>query len=338
VRVNFGAYLNNRAAVFLPDYSLDELLRLGVEAEDLGYHSVWLGDSLLARPRYDPIVTLTAIAARTSAIRLATGILQTHLRNPVVLALEWATLDTISKGRTILGASIGGGVPAMVDKECRVAGVPKARRGRAFEEGIRLLRALWTEESVTFAGEFYRLDDVSLGYRPVQKPHPPIWIACGAYNPEEPGVGPIGIHVAAEAGRFRGPFDRVARLGDGWLTEHATPGEFRETYEVIRRAAREIHGRGEVALHRALCCYINVASSRQAAWEEARRVSETYHQNRLDDATLERWLIHGDADACIDRLRAFEAAGVETFELVFAARNQGEQLRRVAREIFPAFS
>lgn len=206
---------------------MDGLLDLAVEAESLGYHSVWLGDRLLSSPRYDPIVTLAAIAARTRSIRLGTAILQNHMRNPVVLALEWGTLDTISGGRTILGLGLGGGKPETIARDCEVAGFPKTQRGKIFEEGIEVLKALWTEESVTFEGKFYRLRDVALGYKPVQKPHPPIWVAAGYYNPVEPGTGPTGYHVPADAGKFRGPLERVARLADGWLTEAATPTEYR---------------------------------------------------------------------------------------------------------------
>ena len=334
--LDFGIYLNNRAAVFLADYSLPSLLVLAREAEDLGYHSVWLGDSLLAKPRYDPIVTLTAIAAQTKAIRLGTGILQSHLRNPVVLALEWTTLDVISRGRTILGVGIGSGRPEMMEKECAVAGFAKRDRARVFEEGIEILRRLWTEESVTFAGLAHRLDDVQLGYRPVQRPHPPIWVSAGSYNPLKPGTGPIGVHVAAEAGTFRGPFDRVARLGDGWLTEHPTPEEYRRTYETISRAARTKYGR-PAPLHRALNCWINVADDAESAWDEAKWVAETYHQLPFDRETLDRWLIRGPAAACIERIAAFEAVGVQTLMLVIAARDQAAQMRRIAREIFPAF-
>ena len=165
-RLNFGLYANNRASVFLPDFSMERLLDLAVEAEELGFHSVWVGDSLLAKPRYDPIVTLTAIAARTKNIKLATGILQPHMRNPVVVALEWATLDIISKGRTIMGVGPGAGSPELLSKECEVAGFERRIRGKVFEECLEVLKALWTRDSVDFEGRHYRYRDVSLGYKP----------------------------------------------------------------------------------------------------------------------------------------------------------------------------
>lgn len=336
-RLNFGIYLNNRAAVFLSDFSIDALLNLAVEAEDLGYHSVWLGDRLLSSPRYDPIVLLSAVAAHTRTVRLGTSVLLSHMRNPVVLALEWGTLDTLSHGRTILGVGIGGGRPETIAKDCEVAGFDKTQRGKIFEEGVEVLKALWTQESVTFEGKFYRFRNVTLGYKPVQKPHPPIWMAAGYYNPVDPGTGPTGYHVAAEAGRYRGPFERVARLADGWFTEAATPEEYRETYDFISRTARDMYGRIQGSLHRALIYWINIGPDASAAYEEAKWMAETYHQAPFDAETLRRWLIYGDSKACVKRISAYESVGVQTLVFVLAARNQVEQMRRIAREIFPAF-
>ena len=242
-RLNFGLYANNRASVFLPDFSMERLLDLAVEAEELGYHSLWVGDSLLAKPRYDPIVTLTAIAARTKNIKLATGILQPHMRNPVVLALEWATLDIISKGRTIMGVGPGAGSPELLSKECEVAGFERRVRGKVFEECLEVLKALWTRDSVDFEGSHYRYRDVSLGYKPVQEPHPPIWIAAGHYNPVKVENYRYGHFVEANAGKHTGPFDRVARLADGWLTNHISPREYTERYSEISTGAIRRYGR-----------------------------------------------------------------------------------------------
>jgi alkanesulfonate monooxygenase SsuD/methylene tetrahydromethanopterin reductase-like flavin-dependent oxidoreductase (luciferase family) len=336
--LSFGLYLNNRGAVFLPDYSLDHLLDQAVEAEALGFHSVWAGDSLLAKPRYDPIVVLTAVAARTRRIKLGTGILQIHLRNPVLLALEWAALDVVSHGRTIMGVGIGSGSPEMMDKECDVAGVPRRQRGRILGEHIEVLKLLWTESEVTYRGTFYQLDEVSLGYRAEQRPHPPIWVAAGGYNPQSPGTGPFGYHVAAEAGRYRGPFERVARLADGWITTQATPDEYRVAAEVINRSAAEKHGRPGDPIHRALSFWMNVGPDRTAARDEVKQMLESYNRLPFDDETLERFAIYGTPEDCIRRLRAFQAAGAQTILVMPGAQNQPEQMRRIAREVVPAFT
>src|SRR6266536_415911 len=170
----YGVYVNNRAAVFMGDaFSLDRLLDNAVIAEQVGLDFVSVGDSITAKPRYTPVPGLSAIAARTKRVGLATGILQPHMRNPALLAQDWATLDVISGGRTVLGVGLGTGDPASVAREYDVVGIPKQRRGKAFDESIQLLKRLWTEESVTFEGDVFRLTDVCPGYRPIQRPHPP---------------------------------------------------------------------------------------------------------------------------------------------------------------------
>jgi alkanesulfonate monooxygenase SsuD/methylene tetrahydromethanopterin reductase-like flavin-dependent oxidoreductase (luciferase family) len=335
--MNFGVYLNNRASVFLSDFPMGRLLDLAVEAEELGYHSVWLGDSMLAKPRYDPTVTFAAIAARTKTVKLATGIFQPHLRHPVQVALEWATLDIISGGRTILGVGIGAGRPELLAAECEVAGFPRRRRGRVFEESIEAIKRLWTEETVSFKGEHYSFADVTLGYKPVQKPHPPIWIAAGQYKPRNKEHYRHGYYDPKQAGTYSGPFERVARLADGWLTACATPDEYRDTYETIRRAAVEKHGRPADAIHPALDIWINVNSDKKAAREEGKWMLENYHRIAVDEETVERWLVHGTPEECVNRLKALERSGVGTLEMVLAAKDQAAQMRRIARDIFPAF-
>ena len=337
-RLNFGFYANNRASVFLPNFSMEALLDLAVEAEELGYHSVWVGDSLLAKPRYDPVVTLTAIAARTQRIKLATGILQPHMRNPVLAALEWATLDIVSNGRTIMGVGPGAGPPDLLSKECEVAGFDRRVRGKVFEECLEVLKALWTRDVVDFEGRHYRYREVSLGYKPVQQPHPPIWIAAGHYNPVKVENYRYGRFVAADAGKHTGPFDRVARLGDGWLTNHLSPAEYAERYAGISDRAAGEYGRPAGAVHPAMNCWINVAADRRTARAEARWMLENYHRMPFDDESMDRWVICGTPRECIDRLEEFVAVGVRTMEFVLASKDQPEQMRRLGRDVLPAFA
>jgi alkanesulfonate monooxygenase SsuD/methylene tetrahydromethanopterin reductase-like flavin-dependent oxidoreductase (luciferase family) len=129
-RPRFGVYVNNRAAVFMGEaFSLDSLLENAVIAEQAGLDFVSVGDSITAKPRYSAITVLSAIAARTSRVGIGTGILQPHMRNPVLLAQDWATLDVISHGRTLLGVGLGTGDPASIAREYELVGIPKRRRG-----------------------------------------------------------------------------------------------------------------------------------------------------------------------------------------------------------------
>src|SRR5437762_1663790 len=103
----FGVNLNNREPLIAPDYDLGALLELSTAVEEMGFDSVWVGDSLFSKPRYDPIALLAAISQRTRTVRLGTACMVSSLRNPLYLAMEWATLDVLSGGRTILGTGMG---------------------------------------------------------------------------------------------------------------------------------------------------------------------------------------------------------------------------------------
>ncbi|MEE8491377.1 MAG: LLM class flavin-dependent oxidoreductase, partial [Acidimicrobiia bacterium] len=105
--MHFGVNLNNREPLIAPDYSLQDLLDLSTLVETNGFDSVWVGDSLFSKPRWEAISLLSAISQRTERVKLGTSCLVTSTRNPLYLALEWATLDKISNGRTILGACMG---------------------------------------------------------------------------------------------------------------------------------------------------------------------------------------------------------------------------------------
>src|SRR5919201_3028218 len=137
----FGVNLNNREPLIAPDYQLGDLLELSEKVEEYGFDSVWVGDSLFSKPRYEPLALLSAISQRTSRVRLGTACLVTSTRNPLYLALEWATLDHISGGRTILGACKGN--PEVgVRREFEALGLDYAKGGSIWEEGLHVLRTL----------------------------------------------------------------------------------------------------------------------------------------------------------------------------------------------------
>src|ERR1700731_634330 len=190
------------------------LLELAARAERLGFDSVWVGDSLLARPRHDPLTLLAAVAARTRKVALGTAVFLPALRNPVVLAHQLATLDQISEGRLVLGAGIASDVPN-IRAEFVAAGVPfEARVGRMME-GVRLARALWTGKPVDWDGR-WRVEGGVLGPTPHRPGGPPIWMA-GA--------------VAASR-------ERTGRLYDGWFPNSPSVEEYPLQWGEVQAAAR----------------------------------------------------------------------------------------------------
>jgi alkanesulfonate monooxygenase SsuD/methylene tetrahydromethanopterin reductase-like flavin-dependent oxidoreductase (luciferase family) len=196
------------------------LLDLAVRAEDLGFDSVWVGDSLLARPRHDPLTMLAAVAARTRRVQLGTAVFLPALRNPVVLAHQLATLDQISEGRLVLGAGIASDVPN-IRGEFVAAGVPFEGRVGRMMEGLRLARALWSGRPVDWDGRWC-VESGVLGPVPCRPGGPPIWLA----------------------GSVRPAFERAARHFDGWFANEASLARWTEQWcevqTIVREAARDL--------------------------------------------------------------------------------------------------
>ena len=334
-----GIYVNNRAAVFGGDrFGLDDLLALGQRAEECGFAFVSVGDSVLAKPRWSPIVTLAAVAEATSTIGLATGILQPHLRHPVTVSQEWATLDALSGGRTALGVGLGTGPPDLVDAELGLVGLDRRRRAQAFTEAIEVIKALWAGDGVDYDGRIYQLHDASIGLRPVQQPAPPVLIAAGVFVASQRGFGPNDVFDEARASTFVGRWDRVARLGDGWITGMATPDELAAGQEAIAAAAdaagRTLPEPFDVRVNLFLLVGDNPAEARA----EGAAFMADYHRRPMDDASIDRWLVWGPAEACAERLAAYVEAGTTSFQCVLASVDQQPQMERVAAELLPLLS
>ena len=187
---------------FFPSFRLDDMctaeyfslgLSLSERADELGYSSVktvehYFHDYGGHSP--NPIVFLSAVAARTRRIRLITGAVIPAFNNPIKLAGELAMLDNISNGR--LDAGFG---RAFIPKEFEVFGVNMDESRTRFEEGIDIITRLWTQERVSYEGRFHKFQDVRLMPRPMQKPHPPIWIAAVATKDSFVWAGRHGYHI-----------------------------------------------------------------------------------------------------------------------------------------------
>lgn len=341
-RMTFGIDLHNRACLFFPkhglDYDLNRLIDLAVLCEELGFVSVSVGDSLLAKPRWRPIPTMAAIAARTRRITVASHIIAPqYYNNPVVLAQEIATLDEISQGRVALGLGIGAGRTDVVEEEYRAIGVPKTKRGAVFEETIEILRRLWSEDEVTFHGQFYRLDRVRIGLKPRQA-RLPLWIAAGLFHAGVQGQGPFGDREPDQARRgWFVPQERVARLADGWLSTQATPDEYGATLAAIRELAATKYGRDPASIEGIFSLGVYIDPDLREVWEQTRWFQREYHEMPVPEEIMRRWTITGSTEDCIRQLEAYEQAGVQHFIMCVRAKDYFAQVRQLADEILPAF-
>ncbi len=164
---------------------------LALEAEEAGFDTATIGHHhFMPGNMSDPLTFMTAVAARTSTLRVGTGIFQLAVHNPVRVAEQVATIDQLSNGRISLGVGLG-----WWPVEYQVHGSDFTKRGARLEEALTILRLVWEHENTSYDGDFWSFPELTIHPRPVQRPHPPLWVA---------GVADAAV-------------DRAARLGDAWL-------------------------------------------------------------------------------------------------------------------------
>ena len=327
MRAKFGISLSNRAVLF--DWATtDDLISAAKVAEASGYfHGVWVGDNLLSKPRLESIVTLSALAAHTSTVTLGTICLASFpLRDPILLAIQWASLDVLSGGRTILAVCNGASEldGPQFAHELEVMGVKSNQRVGRVIEGIRILRRLWSEEQVTHQGKYFQFDDVECLPKPVQKPMP-ILIAA---NPK-PGQ--------ADDATVDRIMRRVAKYADGWQTD-ATPVEtFRQRFQIIQEYAHQ-GGRDPSKFDSCLHLMVNINNDRDEAYKEAEVFLTSYYgAGAISRERAELWLAYGPPEAVIGKIQAYIDAGCTTPVLRFVSPDLSGQLQRCIEEVLPAF-
>jgi alkanesulfonate monooxygenase SsuD/methylene tetrahydromethanopterin reductase-like flavin-dependent oxidoreductase (luciferase family) len=327
-----GLILANRAVV-LGAITARDLLEQAATAEAAGvFDAVWVGDSLLAKPRLESVALLSALAAVTRRVRLGVGCMATFVhRHPVLFAQQWASLDVLSEGRAWLAVCLGGpdSANAAQAAEHAVMGIASSERVARLEEGIVILRTLFGDTKVSHAGRFYRFDNVTLQPRPVQRPLP-IWIASN----------PTGLTwkqgASASDAVVERAFRRVARYADGWMTNKLSPTEFAEQFGRIRSMAKA-EGREPAALGSALYHNLNVNEDRQAGLEESKKFLDAYYSVNFTAKFVEQWTISGDPKSCAAQLRAYADAGLGHMALRLSSWDQRGQLRRFLDEVVPAY-
>lgn len=278
-----------------------------VEAlEEYGWDSLWLSDRLVSdRMSLEPVVALAAAAGRTTKLKFGFSVLALPLRNPAVLAKELATLDFLANGRLLPAVGLGGDD----EREYEATGTRKPERAGRTDEAIAVLRRLWTEQHVTHEGRYYRLTDVTITPKPVFQPHPPIWIG----------------------GRSAPAWERVGRLGDGWLVSQATPAEVAEGIAAIRTSAAK-HGRVVEDDHYGVMLPVYLAATRDEA--AAKAVFAVPARQRAD-APLDQFAALGNADDVLAKVAEYVAAGATKFVLRPLCREPEalDQLRLIGREV-----
>jgi alkanesulfonate monooxygenase SsuD/methylene tetrahydromethanopterin reductase-like flavin-dependent oxidoreductase (luciferase family) len=318
----FGFTLPQRG-VFFGVTTVAQMMSLASRVDEHPlFGSIWVGDSLLAKPRPDSLGLLGGLATATRRITLGVGCMASFpVRDPIIFAYQWATLDLLSAGRTLLAACTGivaGGPSA---REGSYWGVADRERAERLAENIQICRRLWSEDAVSFKGRFRSFDGVTVQPRPVQQPCP-IWIAS---NPRPAGGSTAVLDRALQ---------RVAKLADGWMTVRLFPGMLAGNWSKIAGYLKD-EGRDPAAFPTMAYHNVNVNPDRQAALEESKRFLDEYYGPVFSPAMVESWTAAGTPEQCVEHLRGLLRDGVGTFTLRITSWQQEEQFKRLIEEVLP---
>lgn len=206
-------------------------------AESLGFRDLWVTENTLDHAScLDALTLLTYAAAITTTIRVGVSVLVLPVHSPVHVAHRVATLDYLSGGRAILGVGLGR------ENHYREFQIPPARRVRRFREAVELMKALWTQPTVTYRGQIFQLEDGVMGPKPVQKPHPPLWLGGGHPDALRRAAGLDGWMGAG--GSSTAAFGQSVPLVRAALEE---AGRDPSTFPMSKRVFMSVHERPEVA-------------------------------------------------------------------------------------------
>jgi probable F420-dependent oxidoreductase len=300
---NFTAYPEMPDAKGLLDY--------GVRVEELGYDSLWVWDHMLLGvepnfPILDSLTTLTAIAARTTKLKVGTGILVLPLRNPVALAKQLSSMDQFFDGRLIMGMASG-----WYKREFDAMGIPFEKRGKLMDENLEILNRLWTEQKVDGKYMQHNISAAVMYPKPVQQPRIPILI--GGY------VDRV--------------LQRAATAGDGWLTYFYTPESFTKSWDKIRNFATQ-GGKDPDKLMNASQLPVMIGKSKDAVQADMLDwLNKEWDFPENSDCSRDS-AIMGSVDECVAQLKAHLDAGVQ--KIIFVPyKYRKDQVELIAKEVIP---
>ncbi|MDA0999364.1 MAG: LLM class flavin-dependent oxidoreductase [bacterium] len=290
------------------------IFSLARKAESLGLDSVWLGDSVLAKPRLESFTTWGAVLAATQKVQVGTAVMLAALRHPVMLAQSLSTLDCMFPGRVLPGLGVG---RPDLKFEFETLGVPLHERARRFTETVEIAKLLLKEPKASYRGKYFSFEGVELEPRPQTPGGPPIWISSNLVD--------SGLR-------------RVARFADGWITNSITVELYRQCWEKILEFAEEA-GRSDIEdIPQCLYVTMNINPDGEKAKKECGDFLSTYYHKPFETVQQQLLVIVGDGAQVEEQLRGYIEAGAGTFVIRFAGGGQEEQLENFVSELLPRFS
>lgn len=258
----------------------ENVVNFAKKCEAMGCHSMWTIDRI-AYDNLEPLTVLAAAAGTTQKIRLGTSVLLANLRHASHVAKIISTLDFISNGRVILGLGFGSR-----ESDYKAVEIPFEHRGSRAVEQVQLMKRLWTEDEVTFKGKFYSVENLSVGPKPIQKPHPPLWTGGSA-------------EVALK---------RAGTWADGFICGSSAIPDFPSTWEKISGYARAA-GRDPKKITKAGLTFMAINDEQSKAVKAVEDyVMRYYGRVRADVANTS---LVGSPTAIIERIGAFFSKGLD---------------------------
>jgi probable F420-dependent oxidoreductase len=262
------------------------VLSLARRIEDVGFDSIWVGDHIsFYIPILESLTTLAFVAAVTERVRLGTAVYLVPLRHPTTTAKVTSTLDVLSNGRLTLGVGVGGEFPP----EFEACGVPVNERGSRTNEGLRILRRLWSEDNVEHRGKHFSFGPVSLNPKPVQPGGPRIVVG----------------------GRKAPAFRRAGRLADGYISHMCSAEMYRDNLTVIAEHAAKA-GRGDIPFETSAFVFTILDDNYEAALDRAAEMLGMIYNRPFRDAA-KKYCLLGRPEDCVEQMQAFVNAGCRGF-------------------------
>ena len=281
-----GVLLPTREMAIGGRYSMEQLMDFARAAEDLGFDSLWAGDSLTARPRLDPLIVLACAAAVTRRVTLGSAALAAALRNPVVGANAIAALDHAAGGRLIIGVGSGFPLPES-EREFAAAGVPFAGRAARLDEVVDVWRSAWAGKADSHRGQLYQADGLDRLPPPHTHGGPPVWLASS----DTPRV-----------------LRRVAERYDGWLPFLPSAQAYAAGWQRIEEEAARA-GRPAEAITPGLYATVLVDSDEQRAAATLESYVQGYYGYPLELVAAVQAYGYGSPAACADWLAGYISGG-----------------------------
>jgi probable F420-dependent oxidoreductase len=296
---NIGLAWVNPAPLTKPE----NVVNFAKKCEVMGLHSIWTIDRI-AYDNLEPLTMLAAAAGATHKIRLGTSVLLGNTRHPAHLAKIIATLDFISNGRVTLGLGFGSR-----ENDYKAVEIPFEHRGSRAVEQVQLVKRLWTEDNVTYKGKFYKVEELTIGPRPIQKPHPPIWTGGSA-------------EVALK---------RAGTWANGFICGSSAIPDFSTTWEKIAGYARSA-GRNPNEITKAGLTFMAINDDHAKAVKIVEDyVMRYYGRLRVDVANTS---LVGSGTAVAERIEAFLSRGLDTL-IIGVADPDPRQLDLFGETVLP---